>query len=218
MQGPARRAQALYILGDLFEYWLGDDDLDAPFNSDITQAIAQVAESGVAVYLMVGNRDFLLGPEFAHAAKLTLLPDPTLTPLAGTPTLLMHGDSLCTDDLKYQAVRQQLRTPAAQAALLAKPLAERRAIADEFRRQSEQAKSEKTANIMDATEAAVAAQLRAFGLPRLIHGHTHRPAQHCHRIAQQSCERWVLPDWQEGQGAVWLECGPLGCFFRSLAL
>ncbi len=212
---PARQAEGLFILGDLFEYWLGDDALaEDALACDIARALAELAARGVPSYLMVGNRDFLLGPAFAAAAGMTLLPDPTLMNLAGVPTLLMHGDSLCTDDLAYQAFRRQSRDPAWQTAFLSQPLALRRAQAEAYRRQSEEAKAGKDSSIMDVNSGAVAAALRAHGYSRLVHGHTHRPARHEHRVDGHDCQRWVLPDWTDR--AVWLECQAGGCIEKSL--
>jgi UDP-2,3-diacylglucosamine hydrolase len=215
LEGPARKAQALYILGDLFEYWAGDDCLASDaFSAGVARALSELVAGGVPVYLMVGNRDFLLGPAFAHASGATLLPDPTLTELSGVPTLLLHGDSLCTDDAAYQAFRHLSRSPEWQAEFLSHPLAERLAIAEAYRRQSEAAKAGKTAEIMDVNPEAVAAALRTHGYPRLIHGHTHRPARHEQAVDGRNCERWVLPDWRDR--AVWLECDTGGCLNRRL--
>lgn len=215
LEGPARQAGALYILGDLFEYWVGDDALaEDAFASATARAMSELANHGVPAYLMVGNRDFLLGPAFAAAAGITLLPDPTLMELAGVPTLLMHGDSLCSDDLAYQAFRSQSRAPAWQAAFLSQPLAARRAQAEAYRRQSEEAKAGKDSTIMDVNPETVAAALRSHAYPRLIHGHTHRPARHEHRVDGHLCQRWVLPDWTDR--AVWLECRDGGCVEKSM--
>jgi UDP-2,3-diacylglucosamine hydrolase len=193
-------AEALYILGDLFESWVGDDSAGQPFARQVTHALAVLAGQGVAVYLMHGNRDFLMGQELAAACRGRLLPDPTLVDFYGTPTLLMHGDTLCTDDQEYLGFREVVRNPAWQATFLAQPLETRLETAAQMRRQSESRKQEKQPDIMDVNEQAVAAVLRAHGYPRLIHGHTHRPAQHRHLVDGHPCERWVLPEWYEAGG------------------
>ncbi|WP_374264906.1 UDP-2,3-diacylglucosamine diphosphatase [Zoogloea sp.] len=202
LAGPARGAQALYILGDLFEYWAGDDDLDDPLNTHVAAQLAALAAVGCRIYFMPGNRDFLLGADFARRAHLEILPEPTLVPLGDTSALLCHGDSLCTDDLAYQAFRQQVRNPAWQVQFLGQPLATRKQIIAGVRMQSEAAKSGKAAAIMDVNAEAVAALLRQHGFPRLIHGHTHRPAEHRVDVDGHTCERWVLADWQGNQGEV----------------
>lgn len=212
----APQAEALYILGDFFEYWAGDDDLDAPLHRDIAQQLRTLAESGTRLYLMHGNRDFLIGEVFLRAANITLLPDPTLIDLYGQPTLLMHGDTLCSDDVEYQAFRRQVREPAWQQSFLATPLAARKAQIEALRKRSEQEKSTKAAEIMDTNAATVAATLRAFNYPRLIHGHTHRPALHVDNLDGKTCERWVLTDWYNAGG--YLHCDATGCVARRLEI
>lgn len=216
LRDTAPRAEALYILGDLFEYWAGDDDLGDPFNARIAQALQHTARQGVRMHIMHGNRDFLLGDLFMADCGATLLPDPTLIELHGKPTLLMHGDTLCTDDRDYQAFRAMVREPQWQANFLAKPLTVRKAQIEELRRKSEAEKSLKAADIMDANPQAIASVLRAHRYPRLIHGHTHRPARHEHRVDGMLCERWVLPDWYETGG--YLRCDAAGCEFLSVDL
>ena len=212
MEGPARQAKALYILGDLFEYWAGDD-LSDPFNRGIIAALAGLSRHGVRLYLMVGNRDFLIGRRFARAAHLRLLKDPSLVPIDGRPTLLMHGDSLCTDDVAYMAFRRKVRHPATLALLRVLPLPLSRRIFIAGRKKSERSKQTKSLAIMDVNGGAVADILRAHGRPRLIHGHTHRPARHEHLVDGQACERWVLPDWHDR--ATWLECRDGECRLRE---
>lgn len=202
-------AEALYILGDLFEYWLGDDDLSDPGHAEIIQALAHLAGSGVKVFLLHGNRDFLIGEVFAQAAGLCLLDDPSLIDLYGVPTLLMHGDTLCSDDIAYLAFRAKVRDASWQRAFLAQPLQQRQALIQQWREQSEQEKQHKSASLMDANPAAIAAILREYGQPRLIHGHTHRPAKHTHHVDGQTCERWVLPAWYDEGG--YLCCDHGGC-------
>jgi UDP-2,3-diacylglucosamine hydrolase len=216
LRDTAPHAEALYILGDLFEYWAGDDDLGDPFNAHIAQALHETAQRGVRIHIMHGNRDFLLGDLFMADCSATLLPDPTLIDLHGKPTLLMHGDTLCTDDHDYQSFRAMVREPQWQANFLAKPLTARKAQIEELRRTSETEKSLKAADIMDANQQAIASVLRAHRYPRLIHGHTHRPARHEHRLDGMLCERWVLPDWYEAGG--YLRCDAAGCEFFPVDL
>ena len=153
-------------------------------------------------FFMPGNRDFLIGADFATRARLQLLADPTLIALGNQATLLCHGDALCTDDIAYQTFRQQVRNPAWQAQFLSQPLAVRKQIIAGARMQSEAAKSEKAASIMDVNAYAVAELLRAHGFPNLIHGHTHRPATHALEIDEHRCERWVLSDWHDDRGDI----------------
>jgi UDP-2,3-diacylglucosamine hydrolase len=203
-------ADALYILGDLFEAWVGDDDLTLPFHAEIAAALKRVAQDGVPVYLLPGNRDFLAGPDLASAAGLTLLEDPTRIDLHGTPTLLAHGDAWCTDDAQYQAFRAQMREPAWRADILKKSLAERHALAAVLRERSENAKAGKRPEIMDVNPEAVAEAFRCHAVSRIIHGHTHRPAHHLLDVDGRSCERWVLPDWYDVNGG-YLACDASGC-------
>ena len=200
LAGPTRTASALYILGDLFEYWAGDDDLDDPLNTRVARQLATLADAGCRVFFMPGNRDFLLGADFARRAKLEILPEPALIPLGDRQALLCHGDSLCTDDIAYQAFRTQVRNPTWQAQFLAQPLALRKQIIAGVRMKSEEAKSEKAAAIMDVNAASVAALLQEHGFPLLIHGHTHRPAEHRTNVDSHACERWVLADWRDENG------------------
>jgi UDP-2,3-diacylglucosamine hydrolase len=190
----AARADALYLLGDIFEYWAGDDDLGTPFHQRIVSALRELADSGVAVYWMAGNRDFLAGQDFARAAGLTLLPDPTVITIGGQTIALVHGDAQCTDDLKYMAFRTQVRDPAWQQQFLAMPLEQRKAIIAGLREGSRQAQGEKSYEIMDVTADAVAALHEATGADTIIHGHTHRPA--LHQDPQTGRRRYVLPDWE----------------------
>jgi UDP-2,3-diacylglucosamine hydrolase len=209
LQREAKDADALYILGDLFEYWAGDDDLGDPFNAKVIAALARLVDSGVPTCLMHGNRDFVIGEAFARASKVTLLPDPTLLTLYGEPTLLMHGDTLCTLDHDYQAFRRDARSEAWTRNLLQRPLAERKAAIEALRRRSEQEKQSKPEEIMDVAPTEVEATLRRYAYPRLIHGHTHRPARHVHMVDGHACERWVLADWY--QAGSYLACDESGC-------
>ncbi|MCX8145893.1 MAG: UDP-2,3-diacylglucosamine diphosphatase [Azovibrio sp.] len=196
----ARPGNSLYILGDCFETWVGDDDMDAPGHRDIVAALAEASAAGLAIFLLHGNRDFLLGPDFALATGLTLLPDPYVLSTPEWQFVLSHGDALCTDDISYQHFRAQTRNPDWQAAFLARPLAERHAIAEHLRQQSEAAKSEKSAYLMDLNPGATDDFLRLHGYATFIHGHTHRPATHDHIVDGIHVERWVLADWHETQG------------------
>lgn len=215
LQTTAGRAEALYILGDLFEYWAGDDDLHDIHHQDIITALNKLTRTGTQVFFMHGNRDFLLGEAFSRVAGITLLTDPTLITLYGRRALLSHGDELCTDDVAYQAFRRQVREPAWQQQFLAQPLATRKAQIEALRQRSEQEKSHKAENIMDVNADAVKALLRQYDYPELlIHGHTHRPARHEIEVDGHCCERWVLGDWYE-QGSC-LRCNSRGCSNHSL--
>jgi UDP-2,3-diacylglucosamine hydrolase len=199
----------LYILGDLFEYWAGDDDVEAPFNQRVTGALAQTAARGVALNFIHGNRDFIAGPGFADAARLTLLPDPHSVQLEGVASVLLHGDTLCTDDHEYQAFRAVSRTPQWQAALLAQPLAARKAAIEQMRAKSEATKAAKSAEIMDVNDAAVRQAFADSGAVRMIHGHTHRPGGHDYEVGGVARTRWVLPAWEQQPG--YLRVAADGC-------
>jgi UDP-2,3-diacylglucosamine hydrolase len=211
----ARRADALYILGDLVEAWVGDDD-DAELPQRIAHATRGLRDAGVPVYFMVGNRDFLLGKAYAERAGMRMLDDGTVHTLYGRPTLLMHGDVLCTDDVAYQAVRKQVRDPQWQAQILAMPLQARRAFAAQARADSRAHTSSTQETIMDVNADAVAQAMRAAGVTRLIHGHTHRPAVHAFELDGQPAERIVLGDWYE-HGSV-LRVDAAGVELRGLAV
>jgi UDP-2,3-diacylglucosamine hydrolase len=207
LEHQGRAADALYILGDFFEYWIGDDDLGEPFNAVVAGMLKDLTGHGVPVYLMHGNRDFLIGERFCAATGATLLADPTVAEIGGVKTLLVHGDTLCTDDVEYQAWRRKARDPAFQAAFLAKSLAERRQTVSQMREKSRQVVQEKTAEIMDVNDDAVRQAMRTAGVCRLIHGHTHRPGRHELDIDGQRCERWVLPDWYGRGGYLQVDRG-----------
>lgn len=216
MQHTAHGAEALYILGDLFEYWAGDDDLEDPFHRPIIHALRTLANSGTRVYILHGNRDLLMGRELELASKATLLADPTLLDLYGVPTLLTHGDALCTDDVAYQSYRNQVREPGWQQVFLAQPLAQRKQQIEQMRARSEDAKQHKSSEIMDVNGHAVATLLREYGYPRLIHGHTHRLGHVLHHLDGYSCGRWVLGDWHETGNA--LRCSPEGCEYLAVTM
>ncbi|HEY2863573.1 MAG TPA: UDP-2,3-diacylglucosamine diphosphatase [Casimicrobiaceae bacterium] len=197
LAGPARGATTLYVLGDLFDTWLGDDQLRDALAADVAAALAATASAGVRVHLMRGNRDFLLGDRFARAAGATLLPDAVVHSLYGTPTLLMHGDQLCTGDSKYQRYRAWWAEPAHRRRFLALPYFARRGIGAALRGASRRANQGKPEAIMDVSGDAVAAALREHGVTRLIHGHTHRPARHDFSLDDVPRERLVLADWYD---------------------
>jgi UDP-2,3-diacylglucosamine hydrolase len=210
----ASQAEALYVLGDLFEYWIGDEGLGQPYAQRIAQALRALADRGTRTYFMHGNRDFLIGERFAQASGSKLLPDPTIVDLYGTPTILMHGDTLCSDDHEYQKFRAMVRDPAWQQAFLAKPLEERVRMAREVRGKSDQAKQIKEMTIMDVAPATVDEAFRAHDYARLIHGHTHRPARHEHKVDGHDCERWVLADWYDHGSYLYCDAG--GCRAEQL--
>lgn len=201
--------EALYILGDLFDYWAGDDDLDEPFNGEIVGWLAELKGRGVALYLLPGNRDFLMGERFMAAAGAVRLPEVHALDLYGTSTLLLHGDELCLRDEDYRRFRATVRDPAWQHNFLARPLAERKAEIGALRRRSEEEKRGKDYDLMDADPAEAEALLRAHGGIRMIHGHTHRPARHGHEVDGKTGERWVLGSWDDRPN--YLECDEKGC-------
>ncbi|MBE9538097.1 MAG: UDP-2,3-diacylglucosamine diphosphatase [Proteobacteria bacterium] len=184
--------EQLYILGDLFDAWVGDDD-DAAIALEVAQALRNFSAAGPALFLMQGNRDFMLGKDFCQSVGGQLLTDPSIINLQGKPTLLLHGDSLCTADSEYQAFRAMTRDPKWQAEALTHSLADRRALAGQLRRMSKESNSNKAEDIMDVTGDAVIEAMQSHGVEQMIHGHTHRP--NCHR--ESSRTRWVLGDWGE---------------------
>jgi UDP-2,3-diacylglucosamine hydrolase len=201
IDGEAVSADALYILGDLFEAWVGDDD-PSEAGTFVAGKLRGLREAGVPVYFMRGNRDFLLGDDYARRAGITILPDPAVVLLHGKPTLLMHGDTLCSDDVAYQQFRAQTRDPQWQRQFLAQPLSARLAFAQQARAASQAHQSGLKAQgamdaITDVSPSTVEATLARFGIGTLIHGHTHRPAVHAH----EGGTRIVLGDWYH-QGSV----------------
>jgi UDP-2,3-diacylglucosamine hydrolase len=192
LEHHAQYAQALYLLGDLFEYWAGDDDLEDPFNARMTAAIRAVSDAGVHVYWIAGNRDFLVGSGFAAAAGATLLSEPHVATIAGQRIVLLHGDAECTKDVQYMEFRAMVRQPAWQKQFLSMPLAQRKAIIDGLRQSSREHNGEKSMDIMDVTPDAVAQVFAEHASTVMIHGHTHRPALH----VVDNTLRYVLPDWE----------------------
>ncbi len=201
LAGPARGAQALYLLGDLFEVWVGDDDDDAD-HARANAALRTLSDSGVPVYVIHGNRDFLLGADYEARTGVKLLPDPVLTDLHGVPTLLSHGDLFCTEDPAYQALRDIVRRPRWQQRFLALPLATRRELASAARAGSRAHTQRTIPTIMDVNPDAVLRALRVTGARRLIHGHTHRPAIHELSVDGRHAERVVLAPWYESASCV----------------
>jgi len=205
----AANVDSLFILGDLFEYWIGDDDLADPFNADVCNLLRGTADMGTTLYFIAGNRDFLIGPRFAAAARMVLLDEAVKVGAGDTPTLLLHGDTVCTDDLPYQEFRRMVRGEAWQQRFLSRPLKDRRAEVEGLRRRSAEAMQAKTVEIMDANPQAIRATLNAHGCTRLIHGHTHRPGHESFDLPAGRGERYVLSDWETGRGDA-LEIGPAG--------
>jgi len=200
LNGRARQADELFILGDLFETWIGDDDAADTFNAEIISALRAASDSGLHISAMHGNRDFLLGTGFSTATGVRLLTDPYTLSTAEWQFVLSHGDALCLDDTAYIAFRAQVRNPQWQATLLAKPLAERRAIAAHMRGVSESSQLSKENPYTDLQPAATDDFLREHGYATFIHGHTHQPAKHDHIVDGIHVERWVLADWHEDRG------------------
>jgi UDP-2,3-diacylglucosamine hydrolase len=208
LSGPARAADALYILGDLFEAWIGDDD-PSPYYAGMKAAIRELSDSGVAVFFMHGNRDFMIGERFAEETGVTILEDPCTIDLHGEKILLSHGDYLCTDDVEYQQFRTMTRNPEWRATMLAKSVEERIGIARQARDQSRASYGTLGEEITDVNQDAVDTAIREYGVDVLLHGHTHRPAVHPFHVDERPVHRIVLGDWYE-QGSVleWDADGP----------
>ena len=196
-RGPARDAAAVYVMGDLFDAWLGDEQCLDPFAATAVGALRGIRDAGVPVYVARGNRDFLLGDRFAAATGASLLPEQTLVDVGGTRTLLAHGDEFCTDDVDYQRYRAMTRDPRYQRRLLSLPYFVRRWIARYLRRRSHTDTARKPEAILDVSGAAIDAAFRQFGVTRMIHGHTHRPARHASVVDGVARERFVLADWDD---------------------
>lgn len=204
LQNEATHTQSLYLLGDIFEYWAGDDDLQTPFNRQVCDALRTLSARGVQLYWIAGNRDFLVGPAFAAAAGITLLQEPHVVEIAPQNILLVHGDAQCIDDTAYMTFRTQVRDPQWQKSFLAKPLAERKKIIEGMREGSRAAQKEKSMEIMDVNPSEIERLFSAHGVTRIIHGHTHRPGVH----QTAGGVRYVLPDWDCDTDAVrggWVE-------------
>lgn len=210
LRNTAAQAQSLYILGDLFESWVGDDDLAAPLHQSVISHLTNLSTRGVQVFFMHGNRDFLLAAHFARLCGMQLLSDPVVVDLYGTPTLLTHGDTLCTADVDYQRYRRVVRHPWMMKVLRALPLSLRQTMAKRARAGSEQAKAHKSTTIMDVDPEAVNAVFKEYDVRRMIHGHTHRPARHSVDIRGITYERWVLPDWYDDKSG-YIVCDAATC-------
>ncbi|HET7369397.1 MAG TPA: UDP-2,3-diacylglucosamine diphosphatase [Gammaproteobacteria bacterium] len=215
LAGEARELDALYILGDLFEAWIGDDDPD-PHNTAVKEDLHALTAAGVPGYFMHGNRDFLVGDAFSRDTGFTLLDDPVVINLHGTPALLTHGDALCIDDVDYQTFRQTVHEPAWQQAFLSQPLEARRQLAGQARAESKRQQQGKTMDIMDVNQGAVEALMREHNVTRMIHGHTHRPNTHCFQVDGVERTRIVLGDWYD-QGSI-LRCDDSGCRLEQMPL
>ncbi|UZD64423.1 MULTISPECIES: UDP-2,3-diacylglucosamine diphosphatase [Marinobacter] len=202
LKDKAMGIEALYILGDFFEAWIGDDE-QTPLQNRVADALREVSDSGTALYLMHGNRDFLIGEDFCNRCGAELLPDPTVVDLHGTPTLLMHGDSLCTADVEYQKFRANMRNEQWQQMFLQRPLADRQMVARQLREISMAKNQGKAETIMDVTPEEVVREMEHHRVQRLIHGHTHRPAIHPLTASGQPAWRIVLGDWDTH--AWWLD-------------
>ena len=196
LETRARQAEALYILGDFFEVWVGDDGM-SPFQHDIARALRELSDAGTRIYLMHGNRDFLIGRAFCREAGCTLLKDPSIVRFHGEPVLLMHGDSLCTRDVGYMKLRRVLRNPLSLFILRHLPLATRHRLARKLRSESRAQTSMKAREIVDVTPEEVPRIMADHGVRTLIHGHTHRPAAHQLLVNEQPARRIVLGDWDK---------------------
>lgn len=208
-RGPARRASELYLLGDVFDQWLGDDD-DTPPHPEVEEELRRLGEAGVRVRFAAGNHDFLAGPGFAARTGVELLAETTVVDLDGRRAALTHGDQLCTADTGYQAFRRHVRDPAVQREFLALPLAERRRLAAQLRHRSRELTALKPGDITDVAPDAVEALLRTHGADDLIHGHTHRPAVHRLTVDGRACRRIVLGDWYAGDSVLAVRRGDGG--------
>ncbi|HAZ61609.1 MAG TPA: UDP-2,3-diacylglucosamine diphosphatase, partial [Gammaproteobacteria bacterium] len=187
-------AERVFLLGDLVEAWLGDDD-ERPPHPQLMRGLSRLTAAGVQVFVAHGNRDFLMGERFAASTGVSLIPESLCIDVNGQPALVMHGDALCTLDVSYQQIRRTLRDPAWQARMLVLPFEQRLALAQQYRDQSLMVSSRKDESIMDVTPAAVEASMREAGVRLLIHGHTHRPARHLLELDGAAAERIVLGDW-----------------------
>lgn len=212
IDNEAPTAEALYILGDLFEVWIGDDAVQDEHRAAL-QALRRLSDTGVPTYLLHGNRDFLLGQGFEALTGCQLIQEPVVIDLYGTRTLLLHGDTLCSDDVDYQKMRSQLRNPAWQQQFLSASIEQRLAIANQYRSESRSRIREKPDAIMDVNRDTVIETMRAHGVTRLIHGHTHRPAVHDLEIDGQPAQRIVLGDWYSQNSS--LKCDASGCYLNN---
>ena len=204
-RGPARDADKLYILGDLFHQWLGDAQIrHDPYAAEVARELRAISNAGCKIALLVGNRDFMIGKAFCDAIGARFLDGPTCEDFDGQKILLLHGDELCTDDVAYQRARRVLRHPLFKPAVAPLPFYVREQIAQSIRRKSTAQKSTLSAQIMDVTQTAVNAMFKLHQVHTMIHGHTHRPSTHVHHVAGETYTRFVLPDWQDSDHySVW---------------
>lgn len=213
----AYKTRQLYLLGDIFEAWAGDDDIDDTFNRRIVDEFKKLSDSGVSLYWMAGNRDFLAGEQFAQATGAVLLPDPFVIKIGGHSLTLTHGDAYCTDDESYMKFRAQVRNPSWQQIFLAMPLTQRKTIIESLRAGSREAQRGKSYDIMDVNASAIADLFDKTGTTMIIHGHTHRPASHESRSGEQKLVRYVLSDWDLDHGTSrgdWLAIDTGGTIIR----
>lgn len=195
LRNEAVQSKQLYLLGDIFEYWAGDDDIDEPFNRSVIDALSATHAQGVELFWLAGNRDFLAGENFANACGASLLTEPYVANIAGLEILLIHGDAQCTDDATYMAFRNQVRNADWQQSFLSQPLAQRKAIIEQMRAGSRNAQLTKAMEIMDVNAGAINALFNQHAVQIMIHGHTHRPAKHIAKTDAGEQIRYVLPDW-----------------------
>lgn len=214
LDGPARDAEAVYVLGDLFDVWIGDDG-SLPVHAAVVDRFAALARAGVPAYFIRGNRDFAVGEAFVAASHMQILDDPVVVDLHGTPTLLSHGDVFCTDDTAHQKFRARYTDPRWRARMLKIPLWFRRQLAKRARRRSTAGKAAKPTHIMDVNAQTVHDAMARHGVRRLIHGHTHRPARHALEVDGEPAERIVLADWRPDQAGI-LVADTTGVRFESL--
>lgn len=214
LEHDAPKASALYVLGDLFEFWIGDDDL-TPVHQTVINAFKALSQKGVPIYFIHGNRDFMIGKAFAKTTGITLLPEHIVIDLYGVPTLIMHGDTLCTQDESYQKYRKKVHNPVLQFFYSCLPLSFRRKIGDKIRQSSELKKSkDQSSTILDVDQDEVIKVMSDVGVSQLIHGHTHRKDIHAVSLSNGQGRRIVLGDWFT-QGSV-LKCDQGGCTFETL--
>jgi UDP-2,3-diacylglucosamine hydrolase len=192
----AMKVRQLYLLGDVFEYWAGDDGISEPYNQKIIKAIRQVCDAGIDVFWVAGNRDFLAGHDFSRASGLKILSEPFIATISGQRIILVHGDAQCTDDQAYMDFRAEVRKPEWQKKFLSMPLLRRKQIIEELRINSRKEQMEKSSEIMDVNEIAIGSLFNTTGASIMIHGHTHRPARHEYKEGTNTSIRYVLPDWE----------------------
>ena len=214
LENVAYKSSDFYILGDLFDYWIGDEELDRPLPKLVVKGLNSLSNNGINIFFLPGNRDFLIGEKFAHASRLQRIDDFSFANLFGNNYLLMHGDTLCTDDTEYLKFRAKVRSKYWQKEFLSKPILERKRFAEKARNQSEKEKSLKSLAIMDVNRQAVLDVFLKYNSPTIIHGHTHRPAHHTYQVKGKTCHRFVLPDWDQGGG--YIKCDSTGCSLHML--